>query len=150
MCTFRLNIASPFELIHYCANSSNLFQWLWSKILQGAIDEFRQYWNTHRVRGQANKQLPSGGTPNNILACPQRYGLENLSIPITDMAVVRRIRDELPVSRKEALRFVDDEFDAAAWEAYREVGSPLFRAITGWDTFAKMSDVLSRMYDSNV
>ncbi|KAI0752401.1 hypothetical protein C8Q80DRAFT_1266961 [Daedaleopsis nitida] len=126
----------------------HLFQWLWPKIVQVKLNAFREYWNCHKIRGQRNKLMPSGGSPNNMFLNYQAYGCEDLSIPVTDMGLVRRLRDELPVTREEAFRFVDDEFDAAAWEAYAEIGSPELSVETGWATFSRMGAVLQRMHDA--
>ena len=59
--------------------------------MQRKLDEFCEYWNCHRVRGQRAKIMPSGGTPNDVFANPEAYALEDISIPIQDMGLVHHL-----------------------------------------------------------
>ncbi|KAH9917389.1 uncharacterized protein BXZ73DRAFT_80838 [Epithele typhae] len=105
---------------------TNLFQWLWSKVVQKVMNEFREGWNRHRIRKQKGKLGPSGCTPNDVIATPTKYGLEDHR------------------SRHDALRFVDDEFDVAAWEVYSEIGEPPLTVLNGWEVFGRMAARLER------
>ncbi|KAJ7853167.1 hypothetical protein B0H14DRAFT_2213070, partial [Mycena olivaceomarginata] len=53
----------------------NLFNWLWPKIVQLCLDDFVDHWNTHKIRTQRGKLLPSGVSPNYICDFPERFGL---------------------------------------------------------------------------
>ncbi|KAK0474686.1 hypothetical protein EDD18DRAFT_1011419, partial [Armillaria luteobubalina] len=81
---------------------------LWSKIVQHHLDEFSQYWNAHRIRKQEKKLLPSGSTPNDVYHNPGAYDLERVSIPVSG-DLIRELRAEIPVSREECLRWVDNQ-----------------------------------------
>ncbi|KAJ7836563.1 hypothetical protein B0H14DRAFT_2255196, partial [Mycena olivaceomarginata] len=37
-----------------------LFYWIFVPIIQEQLDEFRAWWNNHRVRLQRDKNMPSG------------------------------------------------------------------------------------------
>ncbi|KAI1781874.1 hypothetical protein LXA43DRAFT_590306 [Ganoderma leucocontextum] len=126
----------------------NLFQWLWSQIVQLEFDKFKQYWNCHRVRGQRKKELPSGATPLDVYENPEAYGYDDLSIPV-EHEVVEGLRQQLEVTRSEAFRFVDDEFKAAAEEVYSEIGKPILAIDQGWAIFSSMRVHLHAMYESS-
>ena len=78
-----------------------LFNWLWPPIVQQELDWFQEYWNTHRVRKQKNKRMPSGGTPLDFYTCPQDYDRERLSVPV-EQKMVDDICANLSVSHEEA------------------------------------------------
>lgn len=124
-----------------------MFQWLWPQIVQLEFDNFTQYWNCHRVRGQRKKLLPSGATPLDVYASPESYGYDDLSIQV-DTDVVNSLRKQLDVTREDAFRFVDHEFKAAADEVYSEIGSPVLVLDQGWTIFSSMRGHLHAMYDS--
>lgn len=116
---------------------TNLFQWLWPRIVQRHLDEFTLYWNTHRVRSQHKKALPSGTTPNNIFFNPAAFNLENVAVPIPQEAV-DALRARLPLSRNEALKWVEPEFDEAAESVFSLIGRPSLEAKQGWVIFGEM------------
>ncbi|KAH9941163.1 uncharacterized protein BXZ73DRAFT_98375 [Epithele typhae] len=128
---------------------TNLFQWLWSKVVQKVMDEFREGWNRHRIRKQKGK-LGHRMHSNDVIATPTKYGLEDHRVGVTDMSVIQALRACLPQSRHDALRFVDDEFDVAAWEVYSEIGEPPLTVLSGWEVFGRMAARLERMYDDHV
>ncbi|KAJ7246738.1 hypothetical protein C8J57DRAFT_1081375, partial [Mycena rebaudengoi] len=102
----------PGDVVH-----RNLFQWLWSKIVQIGLDEFVDYFNNKKTRKQRSRILPSGVAPNVVFDMHSDYGLENLAIPVAQEAI-----DELwaliLTSHKKAYHWVSDEFDALASEVY--------------------------------
>ncbi|KAJ7879946.1 hypothetical protein B0H14DRAFT_2566466 [Mycena olivaceomarginata] len=59
----------------------NLFNWLWPKIVQLCLDDFVDHWNTHKIRTQRGKLLPSGVSPNYICDFPERFGLIKFGEP---------------------------------------------------------------------
>ncbi|KAF8209489.1 hypothetical protein K438DRAFT_1753828 [Mycena galopus ATCC 62051] len=75
----------------------DLFHWLWSRIVQNAVNHFVQYWNTHKTRKQSNKYLPSGVVPQTVFQHPENFGLRHAGIPV-DLMVVRELRNTLPKS----------------------------------------------------
>ncbi|PBK79024.1 hypothetical protein ARMGADRAFT_1003824 [Armillaria gallica] len=124
---------------------ADLFQWLWSKIVQHHLDEFTQYWNAHRIRKQDKKLLPSGSTPNDVYFNPSAYDLERVSIPV-EKELIDGLRAEIPVSREDCLRWVSKDFDEMAAWAYQSIGSPALVAKEGWHIFARMVTLLTPYY----
>lgn len=125
----------------------NLFQWLWPQIVQKQLDFFQLYWNTHHVRKQAKKKMPSGGTPNDFFSRPEDFGGARMTIPVNDPGIVPALRETLPISREDAYRWVDDEFAAAAQSVYEQLGRPVLKLETGWNIFGRMSPMLEAMYN---
>ncbi|KAK0219337.1 hypothetical protein EDD85DRAFT_797448 [Armillaria nabsnona] len=115
----------------------NLFQWLWPRIVQHHLDEFTLYWNTHRVRSQHKKALPSGTMPNNIFFNPAAFDLENVAVPVLQEAV-NALRACLPLLCNEALKWVEPEFDQAAELAFSLIGWPSLEVKQGWVIFGEM------------
>ncbi|KAJ7190119.1 hypothetical protein GGX14DRAFT_323170, partial [Mycena pura] len=87
---------------------SDLFQWLWSKIVENACRSFVRYWNTHKTRTQNTKGLPSGVAPGTVLEYPERYGMKHAGTPV-DLDYVQQLRQTLPKTRQECLSWVTPE-----------------------------------------
>ncbi|KAJ7644897.1 hypothetical protein FB45DRAFT_1021639 [Roridomyces roridus] len=119
----------------------HLFHWLWSRIVQNAVDLFVEYWNTHKTRNQRNKALPSGVSPQDVFDKPQNFGLEFGGIEV-DREFVRELRKTLPKSREECYRWVPEEFEVQAVAAYEHLGSPALRITEGWTIFSRMLAIL--------
>ncbi|KAF7305546.1 hypothetical protein HMN09_00807500 [Mycena chlorophos] len=115
----------------------DLFQWLWSRVVQRPTDNFLEYWNTHKTRKQANKYLPSGVAPQQVFNNPINYGLEHAGIKV-DIAAVQALRETLPKSRGECMSWVSEEFDLAADEVYKLLGSPELLISQGWTIYTEM------------
>ncbi|KAJ7105543.1 hypothetical protein C8R44DRAFT_942644, partial [Mycena epipterygia] len=123
------NSAQPFHI--------DLFNWLWPKIVQVSLDDFVEYWNNHKIRTQRNKQLPSGFSPNYIYDFPDKFGLTYFGVP-APQDLVDALRENIPKNRKECYRWVSDEFEVKAWEAYYTIGAPKFVLTEGWTIFCQM------------
>ncbi|KAJ7573522.1 hypothetical protein C8J56DRAFT_1066023 [Mycena floridula] len=119
----------------------DLFNWLWPKIVQQCLDLWRTYWNSHTVRSQPDKVLPSGDSPDLIYQLPENHGLINCSIPVTK-AAIDILRADLGKSQAECMRWVSEEFEARADEAYMSIGSPTLRLIEGWTIYTRMLKLL--------
>ena len=117
-------------------------------IVRTQLDVFVLYWNSHRVQYQDSKKMPSGATPQHIFTCPEAYGGERYSQPVPSEATTI-LRNNLEISREAALRWVSDEFAAAANEVYVEIGSPSLSLDSRWDVFAMMAPLLEHMYDEH-
>ncbi|KAF8184632.1 hypothetical protein K438DRAFT_1907864 [Mycena galopus ATCC 62051] len=109
----------------------DLFHWLWSRIVQNAVNHFVQYWNTHKTRKQSNKYLPSGVAPQTVFQHPENFGLRHAGIPVN-----------LTVSREDCLRWVPLEFDLHATAAYEFLGSPELTISTGWTIDRRLLEIL--------
>ncbi|KAJ6500212.1 hypothetical protein C8R47DRAFT_1317489 [Mycena vitilis] len=122
----------------------HLFHWIWSRIVQEALDQFKDYWNYHKSRPNTKKVLPSGVAPLELFQHPENYGLACLSVPV-EAEVVEALRDNLDCSRDEALQWVPDWFDIAAYQVYAELERPKLEASRGWEVFAQMAGLLESM-----
>ncbi|KAJ3780282.1 hypothetical protein GGU10DRAFT_279651 [Lentinula aff. detonsa] len=83
----------------------NLFNWIWPKIVQAAVDEFIDYWNNHKTRTQHKANLPTGVAPNVIFDFPQNYGLVNCGVQV-DLASIVALQETIPKTRDECYRWV--------------------------------------------
>ncbi|KAJ6599631.1 hypothetical protein B0H10DRAFT_2311281 [Mycena sp. CBHHK59/15] len=91
----------------------HLFNWIWPPIVQGELDHFTERWNSHVIRRQRNKLMPSGVSPNELYAHPEYYGGRCFAIPVPQ-AAVDAFRASIRLSRDTALSWVPAEFDVIA------------------------------------
>ncbi|KAJ6455022.1 hypothetical protein C8R45DRAFT_1056748 [Mycena sanguinolenta] len=119
----------------------DLFHWLWSRIVQIAVNQFVRYWNTHKTRKQSNKYLPSGVAPEDVFQHPENFGLRHAGIPV-DLNVVRELRNTLPKSREDCFRWVPLDFDLRANAAYKSLGSPELTISAGWTIYRRILAIL--------
>ncbi|KAF8511093.1 hypothetical protein JB92DRAFT_3144212 [Gautieria morchelliformis] len=105
------------------------------------LDDFIAYWNSHRVRTQHNKLMPSGATPCNIFTSPGAYGGERCSIPVSQEAI-DALRKNIPFNHEEALNFCDEDFSAIASGVWSDLNSPPRTVSNGWEVFTKMLPLL--------
>ncbi|KAJ7647950.1 hypothetical protein FB45DRAFT_975407 [Roridomyces roridus] len=119
-----------------------LFNWLWPPIVQGELDHFTERWNSHVIRRQKNKVMPSGVSPNELHAHPEHYCGRCFAIPVPKDAVDALRRNTIKTPRKDALAWVPDDFDIIAWQVYEMVGSPVCSAENAWDVFAEMASIM--------
>ncbi|KAJ7167784.1 hypothetical protein C8R46DRAFT_1270142, partial [Mycena filopes] len=131
----------PGDLLHRHKFSRSLFRWLWSQIVQIGLNEFVDYFNNKKTRKQHGRILPSGVAPNVVFDMPANYGLENLAIPVTQVAL-DELRSLIETPREDAFRWVSDEFDRVAREVYVSMGSPKLEALSGWTIFNAMAPAL--------
>jgi hypothetical protein len=121
--------------------SRPLFNWIWPPVVQGELDHLTARWNSHVIRRQRNKLMPSGVSPNDLYAHPEHYGGRCFAIPVPQ-AAVNAFRDSIRIARDAALSWVPAEFDAVAGQVYELLGSPECSAETAWDLFSKMASVM--------
>ncbi|KAJ7700936.1 hypothetical protein B0H16DRAFT_1255766, partial [Mycena metata] len=86
---------------------------IWPPIVQGELEHFTERWNSHVIRRQRSKLMPSGVSPNELYAHPQHYGGRCFAIPVPQ-AAVDAFRDSMPLNIEDALNWVPAEFDALA------------------------------------
>ncbi|KAG6905157.1 hypothetical protein DXG01_004495, partial [Tephrocybe rancida] len=115
----------------------DLFNWLWPQILQGALDNFTKYWNNHQIRTQKNKSNVSGTTPTNAFTVPDLYGGKDCRISV-DLTTINALRATIPVTREDAMQWVDVDFADCAQVAYILIGSPALEPLSGWNIFGDM------------
>jgi hypothetical protein len=136
---------------HVSCIYSELFNWIFPPLLQGELDEFREYWNNHHIRPQVDKINPSGHAPAQLMAIPHMYGGKYCGAPVpTDVLQQMRevlVEDVGPV--EEHLRWVSPEFAELAQTAYEAIDSPPLTFSTSWDVFQAMIPVLQQMYEDS-
>ncbi|KAJ6461638.1 hypothetical protein DFH09DRAFT_1254948 [Mycena vulgaris] len=118
-----------------------LFNWLWPPIIQGELDHFTEMWNSHVIRRQRNKLMPSGVSPNELYSHPEHYGGRCFAIPVPKDAI-DALRGSIKLTRKAALTWVPEEFDTIAAQVYEMLGSPECSPDTAWTLFSEMASVL--------
>lgn len=120
--------------------SSNLFNWLWPKILQHVLDKTIEEWNEHETRHQAEKAMPSGVSPMELWLNPMEYGKIPCGIKVENVKdIVDELRERLPRTREEVFRWVSDGFREAAEIAHMQIGSPELKLVSeGWQVFGDM------------
>ncbi|KAJ6531357.1 hypothetical protein DFH09DRAFT_1093216 [Mycena vulgaris] len=111
-----------------------LFYWIFVPLLQAELDEFRRFWNHHRVRSQLEKNMPSGHVPYNALDHPQNYGGFDHRIPVPQEAV-----DDL---RKMVTENVGPREDHLSW-----IGKPELSLSTAWDGFQAMLEPMANIIE---
>ncbi|TFK18692.1 hypothetical protein FA15DRAFT_660482, partial [Coprinopsis marcescibilis] len=117
---------------------------------QQALDNFRDYWNYHRVRKQKNKLMPSGHIPADAFFNPEKYDIhaKNYLIPVPEeMQALTRAHIEPEVGpRAPHFRWFTHEFDVAARLVHNGLGSPVITLANAWDMFSAMSIGLADIY----
>ncbi|KAE9397803.1 hypothetical protein BT96DRAFT_822851 [Gymnopus androsaceus JB14] len=119
-----------------------LFNWIWPKVVQSALDEFVAYWNNHKTRNQHAANIPTGAAPNVIFDFPHNYGLSNcgVAVPTSDIAA---LRETILRTREECFQWVPVDFDTTAYNTYVQLNSPKLDHTTGWQVFVDMIDSLT-------
>lgn len=116
-------------------------------LVQLELDEFKWYWNNHRIRGQ-QKAMPSEHVPSDALEHPEVYdGHSDLLIPVPKEGQInaREYLTEEVGDREEHLSWYTHDFAVAAEEVYTKIGSPAINMETAWTIFDKMSQDLARL-----
>ncbi|KAJ7512435.1 hypothetical protein B0H11DRAFT_2151906 [Mycena galericulata] len=110
------------------------------------LDEFRAWWNQHRVRLQWDKNMPSAHVPAHVFEHPSHVGGIDCRIRIPKEAVseLRGYLTEEVGSRESHLGWpgITAEFETMAQAAWVDVEKPNMSLESAWDIFAKMSAVI--------
>lgn len=130
----------------FLRSTRNLFYWIFVPVVQKALDEFRQYWNQHKIRPQEAKYMPSGHVPIDALEHPELLGGTNCLIPVPPH-ITDKFRQHLAENndigpRNTCLEFYPPEFTILADSAYNAIGCPSTDLANAWDIFLKMSNML--------
>ncbi|KAJ6470744.1 hypothetical protein C8R47DRAFT_1148134 [Mycena vitilis] len=127
-----------------------LFYWLFVPLLQAQLDEFRVWWNHHRVRAQKDKYMPSGHVPADAFDHPQNYGGLDCRIPVPQGAVddLRAMVTEEVGPRDEHLSWFTAEFHELAEAIYLQIHKPTLTLDTAWDVFQAMTGPMAAVIES--
>ncbi|KAJ7752503.1 hypothetical protein DFH07DRAFT_774437 [Mycena maculata] len=132
-----------FESNHY---PRPLFYWIFVPLIQHELDEFRAWWNQHRVRLQWDKNMPSAHVPAHVFEHPSHVGGIDCRIRIPKEAVseLRGYLTEEVGSRESHLGWpgITADFETMAQAAWVDVEKPEMSLESAWDIFAKMSPVI--------
>ncbi|KAF9461875.1 hypothetical protein BDZ94DRAFT_791699 [Collybia nuda] len=113
----------------------NLVQWLWPKLIQQELDEFRERANAHTTRFDREKQIPSGVSPDVAFALFEDYGGEDCLQPV-DINVVQSLMEE--IGGEDLIRFVSVEYADRAQNVYDTLGIQKLSFQNVWDVFSAM------------
>lgn len=114
--------------------------WIWFPLVQRELDKFVDRQNAHRIRKQADTALPSGGRPDQFYTDPSNYGGLDCLIPV-DEAVIDELLEESGEGISK-MRYVEEEFEPLAEEAYTAIGSPEIEFKSAWVVFRRMIEHL--------
>ncbi|KAF7361589.1 hypothetical protein MSAN_01193000 [Mycena sanguinolenta] len=120
----------------------DLVNWTFPALVQAELDEFRIYWNQHRIRPQAEKNMPSGHVPADLIEHPELYGGISCFIQVPQDTVddLRSILTDKVGPRSEHLAWVSEKFASAAQTVFHEaMGSPKITLENSWKIFTQMS-----------
>ncbi|KAJ7769746.1 hypothetical protein B0H14DRAFT_2402474, partial [Mycena olivaceomarginata] len=117
-----------------------LFYWIFVPLLQAKLEEFRIWWNHHRVRLQKEKNMPSGHVPADAFDHPQNFGGLDCLIEVPQTAVddLRNMMTEDVGPRDTHLSWFTAEFDELAENVYKQIGKPTLSLESAWGVFEKM------------
>ena len=65
----------------HSALDRQLLAYVFIPVVQRECDIFVRYWNSHRIRGQDQLEIPAG-VPDHIFSFPEQYGGTNMGIPL--------------------------------------------------------------------
>ncbi|KAK7058137.1 hypothetical protein R3P38DRAFT_3547593 [Favolaschia claudopus] len=123
-----------------------LFYWIFVPIIQEQLDEFRTWWNNHRVRFQHDKNMPSGHIPAHAFEHPTHFAGVDCRIRVPQAAVdeLREYLTEDVGPRDSHLRWpgLTLELEQTVQTAWEDIGSPKISMESAWDVFRMISNVL--------
>ncbi|KAJ7856075.1 hypothetical protein B0H14DRAFT_2352896, partial [Mycena olivaceomarginata] len=125
-----------------------LFYWIFVPLLQAKLEEFRIWWNHHRVRPQKEKNMPSGHVPADAFDHPQNFGGLDCLIEVPQTAVddLRNMMTEDVGPRDTHLSWFTAEFDELAENVYKQIRKPTLSLESAWGVFEKilrpMADII--------
>lgn len=115
-------------------------QWLWPKLIQQELDEFRRTMNDHKVRTDRGKVLPSGVSPNVAYSLHKKYGGENC-LQEVDPELVRKLMVE--IGGEALIQFVSPEYAARAQAAFDTLGLNVLTFDNVWHVFRSLLPLIS-------
>ncbi|KAJ6448579.1 hypothetical protein C8R45DRAFT_1046009 [Mycena sanguinolenta] len=128
-----MGIFLPHDAIH-----CQTFYWLWVSVIQNGLDEFRDYWNNHKLQKSKGKLNASRSSPYNMFSNPTDFvaTARDCSIRVNPGSVYC-LREAYggEEARDQAFRFVSREF---------VLGCPKITLPTAWAVFEQVVAELQR------
>ncbi|KLO19784.1 hypothetical protein SCHPADRAFT_912477 [Schizopora paradoxa] len=127
----------------------NLFNWIFPRLLQESLDLFRDYWNSHRIRTQDKKLLPSGHIPSHVLVVPEEYGYIDCSVPV-DQDAIDEIRQHLTEEvgpAEDFFKWNDADFEEICTQVHHDLELPPITWENSWDIFTPMARELRNLLE---
>ncbi|KAG2140218.1 uncharacterized protein EDB93DRAFT_1241888 [Suillus bovinus] len=112
-----------------------LVQWLWPRLIQQELDTLKHRLNTHTVRYDRDKLLPSGVSLNVGILLHKDYDAQNC-LQLVDRDVVKNLMEE--IGGEDLIRFVDSEYSAAAQLIFDGLGFTILTFKNVWSVFSAM------------
>lgn len=114
-------------------------------LIQQELDKFRDYWNNHKIRKQAQKLMPSGHIPTDALCYPILFGGRSCLICVPEEAQMdmHNILTEEVGQCDKHLSWYSEDFHQEASVAYGAIGSPQLSLGSAWEIFTMMAEKMS-------
>lgn len=127
--------------LNFCI-TSQLSQWLWSKVLQRELDNFMSQRNGQKMRKDNEKAGPSGCSRNDAFNLPESFGLTNRLLPLNDdqLTIVSEIMEAM--GGEALLDFVPPEFSVKCEAAYNSLGVAELTMQNAWRVFEALLSLL--------
>jgi len=116
-------------------NDSELCKWLWSKPLQGELQNFVTFQNSAKMHKDKSKPGPSGMLRNQAYSLPGKWGGRDCLIPI-NVQVIWELKQTL--GGDAILEFTSAEFSEKAKDAYDNLGLNELTFMNVWFVFDTM------------
>jgi hypothetical protein len=135
-----------FQSFNFLRIISALFYWVFIPLIQGALDEFRDYWNHHHIRPQPEKVNPSGHVPAVVFESPEKYDPNAtcciIRVPQDMIGDLSRHLEAHPDigERSQFFQWYTHDFNTIAQHAYELIGSPDINMASAWEVFRSMSE----------
>ncbi|KAJ7842444.1 hypothetical protein B0H14DRAFT_2359573, partial [Mycena olivaceomarginata] len=105
-----------------------LFYWIFAPLIQLELDNFKLWWNHHRVRHQHEKIMPSGHVPAHALEFPELFGALDCRIAIPQEAInelqQQLTEEEGPQENYQTWPGLTPDFNIYATDVYSRIGEP--------------------------
>ncbi|KAG1750783.1 hypothetical protein EDB19DRAFT_1893324 [Suillus lakei] len=113
----------------------DLVQWLWPRLIQQELDKLKHCLNTHTIRYDHDKILPSGVSPNIAMSLHEDYDAENCLQPV-DHDVIKNLMEE--IGGEDLICFVGSEYSVATQSIFDNLGFTVLTFENVWQVFAAM------------
>jgi len=127
--------------------SRDLFNWIFPPLIQAELNGFRNWWNSHTIRTQHNKMMPSGHVPLDALRYPHLHGGLKCLVEVTPQAIqhLRAYLEEEVGPRSAHLDWVSQDFAVMAVDIHKSIGALVITFANSWHVFLQMLLVIETL-----